>query len=46
MKRWAKGCVPGGGVELWTIAGGHHVPSLTHEAHEKLIDYLFAHPKP
>jgi polyhydroxybutyrate depolymerase len=46
VERWAKGCAPGGGVELWTIAGGQHLPSLTHEAHERLIDFLFAHPKP
>jgi polyhydroxybutyrate depolymerase len=46
VSRWTKGCASSTGVELWAIAGGHHVPSLTHEAHEKLIDFLFAHPKP
>jgi polyhydroxybutyrate depolymerase len=46
VERWAKGCAPGGGVELWSIEGGHHVPNLNHDAHEKLIDFLFAHPKP
>jgi poly(3-hydroxybutyrate) depolymerase len=44
--RWNKGCALGSQVELWAIFGGHHVPNLTHDAHERLIDFLFAHPKP
>jgi polyhydroxybutyrate depolymerase len=46
VARWNKGCASGSEVELWAITGGHHVPSLTSDAHEKIIDFLFAHPKP
>lgn len=37
---------PGGAVELWTINGGIHVPNLTPQFHEKVVDWLLAHPKP
>jgi polyhydroxybutyrate depolymerase len=40
------GCKPGGAAELWSIQGGSHLPSLTKDYHEKLIDWLYAHPKP
>lgn len=37
---------PGGAVELWTIQGGSHVPPLSSEFPERVIDWLLAHPKP
>jgi polyhydroxybutyrate depolymerase len=42
---------PGGAVELWTINGGHHSPtfysgSVVSEFAPRVIDWLFAHPKP
>ena len=40
------GCNPGGHAELWTIEGGGHVPSLSPDFSPKVIDFLFAHPKP
>jgi len=41
------GCVPGGGVELWTIAGGGHVPGLVQPTWaQALWAFLAAHPKP
>jgi poly(3-hydroxybutyrate) depolymerase len=37
---------PGGAVELWTINGGVHHPSLSSEFSPRVIDWLLAHPKP
>ena len=37
---------PGGAVELWTINGGSHVPTLSSEFSPRIIDWLLAHPKP
>jgi polyhydroxybutyrate depolymerase len=42
---------PGGAVELWTINGGHHTPTLNSgsvasEFAPRVIDWLLAHPKP
>ncbi len=37
---------PGGAVELWTIIGAEHSPNLSSEFAPKVIDWLFAHPKP
>jgi polyhydroxybutyrate depolymerase len=39
-------CRPGGSTELWTIAGGGHVPPLAPAFSTDIIDWLFAHPKP
>jgi polyhydroxybutyrate depolymerase len=39
-------CPPGGTVELWTINGGSHVPTLSAEFSPLVIDWLLAHPKP
>ena len=39
-------CPAGGAVELWTIAGGEHVPEPSSSFSEQVIDYLLAHPKP
>jgi len=39
-------CPPGGAVELWTINGGSHGPSLSAEFSPRVIEWLLAHPKP
>lgn len=43
---YATGCDPGGHAELWTIAGGSHIPSLAADFSEQIVDFLEAHPKP
>ena len=37
---------PGGAVELWSIIGGTHLPTLPAEFSPRVIDWLLAHPKP
>jgi polyhydroxybutyrate depolymerase len=37
---------PGGAVELWTIIGASHGPTLSSEFSPRVIDWLLAHPKP
>jgi polyhydroxybutyrate depolymerase len=37
---------PGGTVELWTINGGSHTPTLSSQFSAQVIDWLLAHPKP
>jgi hypothetical protein len=32
--------------KLWTMIDGSHVPSLSSEFSPRVIDWLFAHPKP
>jgi polyhydroxybutyrate depolymerase len=39
-------CPPGGAVELWTVHGGGHYPTLSAEFSPRVIDWLLAHPKP
>lgn len=46
VTKYATGCKPGGHVELWTIEGGAHIPSLSKTFAPSIIDFLFAHPKP
>lgn len=36
----------GGAVELWTIVGGSHRPALSPQFQPRVIDWLFAHPRP
>lgn len=38
------GCTTGS-AELWTIAGGGHLPAFTPSYAEKLLDYFDAHPR-
>jgi poly(3-hydroxybutyrate) depolymerase len=38
--------LPGGAVELWTIIGGSHHPTLSTEFSPRIIEWLLAHPKP
>jgi len=40
------GCPAGGEVELWTIHGGSHVPSLSPSFNTLLWDWLKTHPRP
>lgn len=40
------GCPQGGHVELWTIQGGSHVPSLQPTWAATIYGFLAAHPKP
>jgi len=37
---------PGGAVELWTIKGASHYPTLSAKFSSLVIDWLLAHPKP
>jgi polyhydroxybutyrate depolymerase len=43
---YGEGCKPGGHVELWTVNGGGHIPSITQEFRTDVFDFLDAHPKP
>lgn len=40
-----QGCKTGGSSELWTIAGGAHVPPLSETFSQQVIEWLYAHPK-
>ena len=37
---------PGGAIELWTINGGSHSPTLSPQFSALVVDWLLAHPKP
>lgn len=39
------GCAGKSTVELWSIAGGAHVPKLRADFASKIVDFLLAHPK-
>jgi polyhydroxybutyrate depolymerase len=39
-------CPTGSAVELWTIEGGSHIPTVTRAFMSRVIDFLYAHPKP
>lgn len=39
------GCRPNGSTELWTIAAGTHVPTLSDSFAEQVVEWLYAHPK-
>ena len=39
-------CPTGGAVELWTIIGGSHGPTISTSFSPSVIDWLLAHPKP
>jgi polyhydroxybutyrate depolymerase len=45
ITRWTN-APPGGAVELWTIVGALHVPSLSASFTPEILDWLLAHPKP
>jgi polyhydroxybutyrate depolymerase len=46
VAKYASGCKPGGHAELWTIAGGAHLPALAPAFIKGVMDFLYAHPKP
>jgi len=35
----------GGAAELWTVRGGNHFVAQSHDASEKILDFLMAHPR-
>ncbi len=39
-------CSDGGSAALWTLRGSDHDPVLTDAFAERLVDHLYAHPKP
>jgi polyhydroxybutyrate depolymerase len=39
------GCQVDGSSELWTIAEGSHIPSLSDTFSEQVVEWLYAHPK-
>ncbi len=43
ITRYADGCQPGGMAELWTIAGGGHVPELSADFRPLVADFLLDH---
>lgn len=45
VTRWT-GCRRGGAVELWTMTGGGHVPTLSDSFPRAAMDFFEAHPKP
>lgn len=46
VTKYQAGCRSGSAVELWTMDGAGHLPSLGKSFDEKMLDFLFAHPKP
>jgi polyhydroxybutyrate depolymerase len=46
VARYDQGCASGGSAELWTIAGGAHVPDLGANFAGEVVDFMLAHPKP
>jgi polyhydroxybutyrate depolymerase len=40
-----KGCAAKAAVELWTIVGGSHIPTISTNFTAKIVDFLMAHPK-
>lgn len=45
VTRFDQGCKVGGSSELWTIAGGSHIPSISDHFSRGVIEWLLAHPK-
>ena len=46
VEKFAAGCAASTEVNLWTIQGGGHIPSLTTAFSPDLVDFILAHPKP
>ena len=46
VTRYTNGCKAGGSAELWTIAGGAHLPELSSHFTRLVVEWLLAHPKP
>ena len=48
-RRWGvptSQCDPGGGVQLWIIPEGEHVPTPSLSFNDQIVAYLLGHPKP
>ncbi len=41
-----EGCDPGGSAERWTIVGGEHIPALSEDWPERILDWLLERSKP
>jgi polyhydroxybutyrate depolymerase len=39
-------CDRGGHAELWTAPGGAHIPAITPDFSDQVVEFLLAHPKP
>jgi len=39
-------CQSGAGVTFWSMTGGSHIPTFTPKFVPKVVDFLYAHPKP
>lgn len=46
VTRYGTGCKPGGHAELWSMEGAPHIPSLSADFGTRVVDFLYAHPKP
>ncbi|MDA1092904.1 MAG: alpha/beta hydrolase-fold protein [Acidobacteria bacterium] len=46
VTRYTSSCKAGGSAELWTIAGGAHIPELSDHFTRLVVEWLLAHPKP
>jgi polyhydroxybutyrate depolymerase len=40
------GCQSGTGVTFWSMTGGTHIPAFTPSFIPRVVDFLYAHPKP
>ncbi len=43
---YSTGCAAGISVRLWRINGGSHTPAFATDYADRLLDFLYAHPKP
>lgn len=46
IRRAGPTCAKSTAVELWTIQGGSHIPSITGTFARAAVDFLLAHPRP
>ncbi len=46
VTKYATDCMPGGHAELWTIAGGAHIPNLSPTFDPDVLGFMFAQVKP
>lgn len=46
VERYADGCKAGASAELWSIAGGKHIPQIGDPFRESVVSFLLSHPKP
>jgi len=46
VRVYGAGCKTGGHAELWTVEGGAHIPALSSTFTSRVVDFLYAHPKP